>query len=442
MIGNISLAFILLTFILLFKTLYKSFWNPLSIFSMVWFFSVLGTIVGPIQYTPISIKMVIFITASFSAIFLGALTPALLRMISKARIQGIKCTTIVNNQHIFLIIVILSLLGTLGPILMLLHLYRGAYLSLLLNPALHSKLREMSLSGGEIIYSLTSSLLLSLNIVALVFAGLLLATLNKIKKYIFLWPLVNILIGCLITTGRSTIIWGLMLFISSFVFSKIFLKRQSIKLSLRHVVLLFIIIVILASMRNWRGGNVKDTYLYTKSFYGDTLRWKIDSPSFYSLLSVFDTFSGSIPALSQFLETSDFELGLGVYTFKPFFKWLGSKDISFYYHPAHIPFEYNVFSYLRELYVDFGFLGMVCFNMILGFFASFYYYKCKDKISLINLTAVSFITTFLLYSIWLPISYATMFWSSLAISIIISMLIPQKFYLEKLSTAQYGQRNS
>ncbi len=435
MIVNISLAFILLTFILFFKTLYKSFWNPLSIFSMVWFFSALGTIVGPIQYTPISIKMVIFITASFSAIFLGALTPALLRMINKAQIQGINCTTIVNNQHIFLIIVILSLLGTFGPILMLLHLYRSAHLSLLLNPALHSKLREMSLSGGEIIYSLTTTLLLSLNIVALVFAGLFLAISNKIKKYIFLWPLINILVGCLITAGRSIIIWGLMLLISSFIFSKIFFKREKIKLCLRYVVLLLIIIVILASMRNWRGGSIEGTYLYTKSFYGDTLRWKIDTPTFYSFVSIFDTFCGSIPSLSQFLETTDSELGLGAYTFNPFFKWFGDKDISFYYPPAHIPFECNIFSYLREFYVDYGFLGMICLNMILGFLASFYYYKCKDKISLINITALSFITTFLLYSIWLPISYATMFWSSLAISIIMSMLTPQKFYFKRLSTA-------
>ena len=425
-INEILLVVILLGFFLGFKFLFKTYWNPLSLGSLIWFFSVLCSVVGPVQFPPLTSKTVVFIATSFLALLSGALMQFYAGAKGPARVQKDGHPAGIDQKRVFQAILGLSLLGSFAPPLMVYHLHKTGNLNLLWDIKGHLSLRILTLpSAGPMQYPLLSSLFLSLNIAALVLAGLFFVSSAKLKKYIFFWPLANITIAGLILQGRALLVWGLMVFISSLIFAKAFFKKEKLKLNAKYAVSLLLIVAILILIRVWKLGSFKGDELLMGSQYEHLLRWGVNTPGFYSALSFYDYFCSPVRALSEFLEKGRPEMSWGAYTFKPFFKYFLRQDSSLYYAGVP-PLGFNVFSYLREIYVDFGFLGLIFFNLILGFLAAFCFFKSKEKTTLVYHVLLSFLTTFLLFSIWIPLTSVTTFWSSLLISGVIGLLIPRK----------------
>jgi hypothetical protein len=428
---SLLLVAIMFAFFLAFLALFKTLWHPLSLTSLLWLFSSLGVLVGPIQYLPLTSKVVIIVSINFLALLAGSLIPYLFKKEKKTNMVFTIKHFLRTN---FFIVFFLSLLGALSIPLMLYDLSKAGFLKLLFNPKSHLYLRGLSLPGSGFLANLpVSALLLSLDLVALLYAGIYYTLAPKPKKYIFLFPLTNIILVCIIQLGRAPLIWGLMLFFCGIIFSIIFLKKEKIGLNFKLVAALAVIALLLISLQIWRGGSLKSVTSNAETFYGNKLKWKMDVPGFYSLITIYSYFCSPIPALSEFLKTDKSQMNMGVYTFTPFFKYILGRKVDPYYQGVP-PLDFNVFSYIREIYSDYGLGGVIIFNILLGLFASLFFMKCRRKFSFYNFAILAFLTTFLLYSLWRPLSSATLFWASLTISFFIGVLIKNKFRYEQCSS--------
>lgn len=100
--------------------------------------------------------------------------------------------------------------------------------------------------------------------------------------------------------------------------------------------------------------------------------------------------TGPFVAFSEVHESWDGTLDYGVNTFTPIAKFLDVVGIKDYDNnlitqiengrdPIYIPNLFNVFSYIWDVISDFGYIGLLIFNWLLGFLSSMLWYKFNKK---------------------------------------------------------------
>ncbi len=91
-----------------------------------------------------------------------------------------------------------------------------------------------------------------------------------------------------------------------------------------------------------------------------------------ALFSLYWYLASPLAAFNEFIAGFDGPHGLGQHLFYPFYKWLhrlslvGEPQLSFYGEMTFLPFMTNVYTYLRNVYEDFGMLGVALVPYLLG----------------------------------------------------------------------------
>lgn len=142
-----------------------------------------------------------------------------------------------------------------------------------------------------------------------------------------------------------------------------------------------------------------------------------------ALFSLYWYLASPLAAFNDFLSTFDGHYHLGEYTLFPFYKWLHRLDlvaapqISFYGEMTYLPFMTNVYTYLRNLYEDFGLIGVAVVPYLLGWATCAVRPLAARRFAFLNLCVVllvllsfSFYNYFLMSSqVYLQVALAFLF---------------------------------
>lgn len=184
------------------------------------------------------------------------------------------------------------------------------------------------------------------------------------KRFIAVAALVFVLvvINDLQTFGRVGILFSLFSIVG-FLF---LFKRFNINLK---TILYFLVLFFILNLPRLIRGNF-DNFSASVEEFAPFLRYDIPT-FFYSFLTVFIYYFGSLFAFSYFVQNVNFEYAMGEITFNPILNiysrfFSGADRVSLIQPVAKIPWEYNVFTIVKDLYHDFGWFGIVILSLIFG----------------------------------------------------------------------------
>jgi len=367
------------------KKLFGSYFNHLSIYAVSWAFICSNYELKLIRFVNITNEawFIIFLGSFFY--FLGVLTyyfykndPDKFKIIYK-RIS-------INNNEIKILykfIVITAFLNLLISILNWKFLISkfGSITNVFIQA---NKIYRMRIEGDlpEVIpYFYT------LGYVSVFLSGIYAAYTNKLK-IVMLIAFISVVMKDVAGFGREGILLALLVFIFSFLFTtksltgrKIFKFKENKKNVL--IILLILILAITGAniVRGTRGvyERFKGTSnILTKSTIADFV-----TPSLYFY------FSSHIGVFSKYLENPTQNNVFGAQTFLPIHSILAKFELlpkpSFYQKGYFIPQWSNTGTYLREIYEDFGILGVFIVPYLLGLFITYLWYRYHKNPNLVNL---------------------------------------------------------
>ncbi|EKN71332.1 hypothetical protein BABA_01580 [Neobacillus bataviensis LMG 21833] len=187
------------------------------------------------------------------------------------------------------------------------------------------------------------------------------------KKYLLLSGLALILIALtdLLSFGRISLIYSVFIIVSLFL---VF----NIRLKLSHFLMLFSVFVITFIPRLIRGSF--DNFQGTVSRYAPYFNFHL--PSFLNpVISYFIYYFSSIFALDDYLSeyfenigSNNLTYGEKMFTpvFNIFSRIFNFNRVNLIEPSAHIPFDYNIFSIIKDIIGDFGLVGLIIFPVIFG----------------------------------------------------------------------------
>lgn len=193
---------------------------------------------------------------------------------------------------------------------------------------------------------------------------------RRLSRYIYaaVWLFLVIVLVDLLTFGRIGILYSIFAVIGYFI---VFRKKI---LTVRNLMVIAVLFVILMLPRLIRGSF--DNMEGTMSAYLPFINFDI-SPVFYSFLSVYIYYFSSVFALDNYLSFSIDPHTLGQRTFTAPFnmvsKIFGFDRINTIDPMVNIPFEYNIYTFIKDVYSDFSIAGVILVPLLAGyFFARFF----------------------------------------------------------------------
>lgn len=183
------------------------------------------------------------------------------------------------------------------------------------------------------------------------------------RKYLAIAAVLFVLIVLqdLLTFGRIGILYAIFSFVGYCV---VYRKRI---LKLKNLVMFSLLFFILMLPRLVRGSF--DNMSGTMDNYLPYIRFHIH-PALYTFVSVYIYYFSSPFALDQYLSWGVGDLTLGQRTFTPIYnilsKFLGFDRINTIDPMANIPFDYNIYTFIKDLYSDFSLFGVAVVPLFVG----------------------------------------------------------------------------
>ena len=202
---------------------------------------------------------------------------------------------------------------------------------------------------------------------SLVYPGFVLAVVQfedrKKRRYIAAAMVLFVLVifQDLLTFGRIGILYTIFSLIG---YSAVYRKRVA---TLRNFTILSLLFFILMLPRLLRGSF--DNMSETMANYLPYIRYNIH-PIFYTFISVYIYYFSSPFALDNFLSSGFDNFTFGQRTFTPIYnvlsKVFGFERINTIDPMVNIPFEYNIYTFIKDVYSDFSIFGVVLVPLLIG----------------------------------------------------------------------------
>ena len=224
-------------------------------------------------------------------------------------------------------------------------------------------IRENTIGESESIIPLWLTYLSSIEYA---FFAILLILFHRTKKHLgaIIYMFVIIILSDLQTFGRIGILFSIFSVIGWVIYT-----RKKI-LTFKNFIFTFLLYNLLMLPRLIRGGF--DNFSGTIDNYAAYFTVKI-SPYFYGFISIYIYYFSSIFSFNQ-LFSVDIDHLYGFKNFAPLinilgrlFPFLSIQRVQLIEPMAQIPFEYNIYSILGDIYIDFGFIGFFFLPVFFGF---------------------------------------------------------------------------
>jgi len=208
------------------------------------------------------------------------------------------------------------------------------------------------------------------------------------NKSFFMFPLLISIILGIVEGARTSILLGLILFISAWL-STLTFRSKSTTIKKSYIKIIF-------------GAGVFSVFFITFFILIQWLRQGMDTIIVELLIErIRAYFFGYLSAFSQWLGTSaEFNQNLGLITFAGPFNLLGIMDRPLgFYNPIYIAngVSTNIFTAYRGLVSDFSIPGAIFIAFLIGFITQSIFQNA-DKFKLINTLPISMFYAFTLYS--------------------------------------------
>lgn len=379
--------FIALASILLGKHLFGRIFNHISLYLLAWTPIIILFQLKLIRYQDITTEVWMLILLAYLSFLLGTLT---VYFGKKLNFSGNVDSSIIiwsndNSKNIRNLILIFGIIGLLVIIqnwVVLLNKF-GSVKSVLLNASLVYRMRIERTIEGQIPYFFTFSY------VSLFFAAVYSAIKNKISLYTIL-PFTGVILKEVSQSARTGILSAFFLFITTFFIYRYFYQNKKKYISSKKVIIgffvIFLFIFLVATL-------VKITRVTNERFKGATTelneleRNAFVSPSIYLYLS------GHIGTLNKVILAEERSKLFAEKTLTMFYSTISKFDIvkrpKDYDKGYLIPTWINTGTYLREIYMDYGYAGLVIVPFLLGLFCTIYWYKFLSSGSLLHLSILS-----------------------------------------------------
>ena len=345
--------------------------NPLFVFLAVWGcatgFYVAGLHAGLFPSAePFALGLVLLNVATFS---LGYLTwSAFLRLRSEDREGGLSSGVALTPARLRLALRVTLAFGATAFLLCAARLvlvasaYHVGLLTLLSDPVLwRGKLTAyiaatvQQTTLGSIAISITSSIFS----IGFVLLGICLYFGRSRRRYFYVLSFLLLLIGIsLLNLSRKEVTVNVLFLVFSYLFMHHLYRVRTAAEVVRTLVIPFAAVVFLYV--------VIELLLAKGATYGRS------GPVAGFLFSLYWYTASPLAALAEFLADRDEVYALGQSLFLPVYKWLyrfhlvPPSTVALFGEKVYIPYVANVYSYLRNIYEDFGVFGVAVVPYVLG----------------------------------------------------------------------------
>jgi len=345
--------------------------NPLSLLLSVWTVAgvlyLSGTFVG--LFPPVEPITVIAVVLSLAAFALGYLTWSLFRQRSPvSETEPLPVTRVLYPETLArllkacLLMGILAMLAGLYRISVIATFFDTSVVELLTHPTFLRLRLVMYIDASQshidlipIVISLTSSFLA----IGFVLLGVYLFVEKGLIRFVYLasFLFVSLFIG-LTNLSRYEVTVNVLYLVFAYGVMYASARHKSPRDAVVDLVLPLVSVVLLFA--------IIDTLLGKSSAYGHVDRLRGTLFSFYWYVA------SPLAAFNEFLLNFEGPHHYGQYLFFPFYKWLNrfalvpDPEFSFYSEMTFLPFMTNVYTYLRNVYEDFGMIGIAVVPYGLG----------------------------------------------------------------------------
>lgn len=398
---------ILIVSLVLSKLMYQRWINPLSTYAATWAFLLYLFDLRLIVYPPITSLTWVVVLIAFISFLLGCVVVYSARSIfyddsllfdakkEKKAYWSNKKLKMVRN----LIIVLgsIGLFGSLQHWYVLINIF-GSVPEVLINAGTIYSLRVSGEHFGQIPY------LVLLSFVSVYLSAVYSAYRNKFSILIVL-PIIAVILHDAATFGRAGIFFAFILFFVTFITARVYFKNNSSdsRYSNNKSIIFAGILIIVLAMTSVSLIRIVRNPISVDFINSTTTLKKLDNMNIISP-SLYLYFSSPISVLSKYMDNRDEIAVWGENTFYPIYNNLNrfGLDVSLESYPKgyYVPMWVNSATYIRELDVDFGPLGVIIVPFMVGVFATFFWFKYFENGNLIYLSFYSFVNVIIIFSIF------------------------------------------
>ena len=412
------------------KYVFKKIFNPIFLYTSSWLFTLALYELNWINYPPVSERTWIIAFVVYLAFLFGVLTLYL----SRSLFDRTNLSPSNKNEKPLLLLSdggkklkwIINITAIIGLLTALQHWYAlinefGGIAGVFLKGESIYRMRVEGEHLNKIPY------LTSLSFIGIYLSAYYSAYKNKISSLVIL-PLIGIVLSEAANLSRAGVFYAFVLFVIVIVTTKYFFAsnpKYSQNRSNKKLIISFVLIsvftvasvIAIKFIRNPIEGEYQNTSSSMRQFRGSILI----SPSLYLY------FSSPIVVLEKYLTKLDEEDAyIGENTFYPVYNTLSKFNVvdglSAYPKGYFIPMWTNSATYIRELHVDFGWLGVFLVPYLIGFMSSFFWFKFFDtgKFSMLVLYSMFVVAT--VFSVFYIVTRLTLWYITIISLLIISLL--------------------
>ncbi len=258
--------------------------------------------------------------------------------------------------------------------------------------------------------------------------------------YLVIFPFLAVVLNDASSLARAGVFFAFVLFGITFITARYFYKTKTGNSRFnnnKNIIITSLVIVFLAF------GSVSLIRLIRNpmgDFKATSIELKEMSKSGILSSSVYLYFSSPVAVLSRYLDRRDEPAVFGENTFYPIYNNLNKIGAHINLEPYpkgyFIPMWVNSATYLRDLDVDFGPLGIFFVPFLIGFFATYFWYKFFSDEKLIYLTLYSFTSILLVFSVFYIGSRLTFWFLGSIFSILTILYFEKKTVLIKRAESE------
>ncbi len=404
------------------RYLLGSYFNHITIYTVIWGGMLFFYHLGFIKYYPLSFETWTYIIVAYLSLILGTITVLVGRNIFNNHDSNNTNDSPVNYEFLYskkikYVIIIYSVIGLFSGIqhwMILLKMY-GTIPNILLHGNEIYRMRVEQGIPGLIPY------IQSFSYVALLLVGMYAAAKKSLPWFVIL-PFIGVILKQLANFSRAGVLLGFVMFISSYYLTKniysIGTQNDFKKKKNKNLVLIVVILSLLIGsavfIRAFRGT--------VESFSGSSRALNSLHSNLLISPSIYLYMSAHVGVFNKYLKLGEEESEvIGKNTFLPVYNFLSKfgivKHFRQYQRGYYIPVWTNTGTYLRELYADFGIAGILIVPYLLGMLVTVLLNLADKKKSIIYLSLSVYLLIIIIFSFLVMVSRLGVYYFSLIITL-------------------------
>lgn len=397
-----------------------NFFNYLTVYSIIWMLMLTLHELNFLHYYPLNTDTWVVISLAYVSLWMGSASIIFaarkINKISEIKNKSYK----ICETKLRLVINILCLISSIA---ILYSLFFKASNYNLINQAQIYTDRISGENGYEIPY------IGSLINAAFTFTGVYIGIFG-FKPYILLLPSVLLALKAVTGAGRAELIISTILFLSSYYLTLITynVKRSTSKQIIGLALFCTIIFGTFSFITANRGVTIYFGQ-YETAIMENLRELNPLFPSIYFYLS------GPPGVLNEILKDPPVNRKFGENTFASLYRLAAKMGVNnayvdYYSQHYYMPLPMTSGTYLRDLYIDFGLLGIIIVPYVIGLASCVLWYKLKMNRSLYALIVLAYIYSLLIMSYLGWLVKVTYWLIPFLLSVVISLILSQKYKLK------------